>query len=51
MRLPDEHRDGRIELVPLQTLKSLKGKYRNRLKTPWPELEEKADQLVRTGKR
>ena len=43
--------DGRIELVPLQTLKSLKGKYRNRLKTPWPELEEKAEELINTGKR
>jgi bifunctional DNA-binding transcriptional regulator/antitoxin component of YhaV-PrlF toxin-antitoxin module len=43
--------DGRIELVPLQTLKSLKGKYRNRLKTPWPELEEKAERFVSGNKR
>jgi AbrB family looped-hinge helix DNA binding protein len=43
--------DGRIELVPLQSLKSLKGKYRSRLKTPWPELEEKAEKFVTANKR
>ena len=43
--------EGRIELVPLQDLKALKGKYRNRLKTPWTKLEEKAEKFVRDGKR
>lgn len=43
--------DGRIELVPLQNLKALKGKYKNRIKTPWSQLEEKAEKFVREGKR
>ncbi len=41
----------RIELVPLQDFKSLKGKYRNRLKTPWVKLEEKAETFVRDNRR
>jgi len=43
--------DGRIELVPLQTLKSLKGKYRNRVKTHWSELEEMGEKFVSKNKR
>ena len=43
--------DGRIELVPLENLKMLKGKYKDRLKTKWVTLEEKAEKFVRGGKR
>jgi len=43
--------DGRIELVPLENLKMLKGKYKDRLKTKWATLEEKAEKFVRDGKR
>ena len=43
--------DGRVELVPLETWRSLKGKYRNRLRTPWPTLEEKAENFVSASKR
>ena len=43
--------DGRIELVPLENLKMLKGKYRDRLKTKWATLEEKAEKFVRDEKR
>jgi hypothetical protein len=44
-------KDGRIELVPLENLKMLKGKYKDRLKTKWATLEEKAERFVRNGKR
>ncbi len=43
--------EGRVELIPLQDLKTLRGKYRNRLRTPWSKLEEKAEKFVRDGKR
>ena len=42
---------GRIELAPIQDVKALKGKYRNRIKEPWVKLEEMAEKLVREGKR
>ena len=42
---------GRIELIPIQGCMAVKGKYRNRLKTPWAKLEERAEKLVRDGKR
>jgi len=42
---------GRVELAPLQDVKALKGKYRNRIKTPWAKLEEMAEKLVREGRR
>jgi len=42
---------GRVELAPIQDLKALKGKYRDRIKGPWARLEEKAEKLVREGKR
>ena len=42
---------GRIELVPIEGLKALKGKYRDRIKTPWIRLEEQAEKFVRNGKR
>ena len=41
----------RIELLPIEDLKSLKGKYRDRIKTPWEILEEKAERFVRDGRR
>ena len=41
----------RLELVPIQDFRTLRGKYRNRLKTPWTKLEEKADEFVRNNKR
>jgi len=41
--------DGRIELVPLENLKMLKGKYKGRLKTKWATLEEKVEKFVRDG--
>lgn len=43
--------DGRVELLPLQNMKALKGKYKDRIKTPWSQLEEKAEKFVREGKR
>lgn len=42
---------GHIELIPLEDLKSLKGKYRNRLRTPWTKLEEMSERFVREGRR
>jgi len=36
----------RIELLPVQDFRSLKGKYRERLRTPWVKLEEKAEKFV-----
>ena len=42
---------GRVELAPIQDVKTLKGKYRNRIKEPWGKLEEMAEKLVREGKR
>ena len=43
--------DDRIELIPLGSVKTLKGKYKGLLKEPWRKLEEKADRYVREGKR
>jgi bifunctional DNA-binding transcriptional regulator/antitoxin component of YhaV-PrlF toxin-antitoxin module len=43
--------EGRIELVPIQDLKALRGKYRDRIRTSWVKLEEKAEKFVRDGKR
>ena len=40
-----------MELIPLGSVKTLKGKYKGLLKEPWRKLEEKADQYVREGKR
>ena len=37
---------GRIELIPLEGVESLSGKYAARVKSPWPELEEKAEMFV-----
>ncbi len=42
---------GRIELVPLEDMKALKGKYRNRIRKSWAVLEEMAEKFVREGKR
>ena len=39
--------EGCIELIPLSGVKALKGKYRNRLRTPWAKLEEKAEKSVK----
>lgn len=41
----------RIELIPLGSVKALKGKHKGLLKEPWSKLEEKADRYVREGKR
>ena len=43
VRIVREH----IELIPLHGVKALKGKYRNRLKTPWARLEERAERSVK----
>jgi len=43
--------DDRIELIPLGSVKALKGKHKGLLKEPWWKLEEKADRYVREGKR
>jgi hypothetical protein len=43
VRIVREH----IELIPLRGVKALKGKYRNRLKTPWARLEERAERSVK----
>lgn len=43
--------EGRIELAPIQDLKELKGKYRDRITASWTKLEEKSDKFVRAGKR
>jgi len=42
---------GRLELVPIQDVKALKGKYGDRIREPWVKLEEMAEGLVREGKR
>jgi hypothetical protein len=42
---------GRVELAPIQDVKTLKRKYRNRIKGSWVKLEEMAEKLVREGKR
>ena len=43
VRIVREH----IEPIPLRDAKALKGKYRNRLKTPWARLEERAESSVK----
>jgi len=43
--------DGKLELVPLEDMKALKGKYRHLIRTPWVKLEEKSERLVRAGRR
>ena len=43
--------DDRIELIPVGSVKALKGKHKGLLKEPWWKLEEKADRYVREGKR
>ena len=40
-----------MELIPLGSVKTLKGKYKGLLKEPWRKLEEKADRYLRDGKR
>jgi len=42
---------GRIEFIPLDDVKSLKGKYASQVKSSWRQLEEKAETLVSQGKR
>jgi bifunctional DNA-binding transcriptional regulator/antitoxin component of YhaV-PrlF toxin-antitoxin module len=42
---------GKIELIPVEDIRALKGKYANRLKSPWIELEEKAEKFVKDTKR
>jgi DNA-binding transcriptional regulator/RsmH inhibitor MraZ len=41
----------RIEMIPVGSVKDLKGKYKGLLKEPWSKLEEKAERYVREGKR
>jgi AbrB family looped-hinge helix DNA binding protein len=43
--------DDRIELIPLGSVKALKGKHKGLLSEPWWRLEERADRYVREGKR
>jgi len=43
--------NGRIELIPLEGVRSLKGKYAISVKSSWQELEEKAEILVNQRKR
>jgi hypothetical protein len=40
-----------IELIPLEGVESLRGKYADRVKSSWPELEEKAEMFVSQRKR
>jgi len=42
---------GHIELIPLEDLKSLRGKYKGVLRTPWNKLEGMSDRFVREGRR
>jgi DNA-binding transcriptional regulator/RsmH inhibitor MraZ len=42
---------GRIEFIPLEGVESLRGKYAARVKSSWPELEEKAEMFVSQRKR
>lgn len=42
---------GRIEFIPLEGVKALKGKYAARIRSTWQELEEKAEILVNQRKR
>jgi DNA-binding transcriptional regulator/RsmH inhibitor MraZ len=42
---------GHIELIPLEDLKSLRGKYKSVLRTPWNKLEEMSEKFVREGRR
>ena len=43
--------DDRIEVNPIGSVKTLKGKHKGLLKEPSWKLEEKADRYVREGKR
>lgn len=42
---------GRIELIPLEGVGSLKGKYAASVKSSWRELEEKAEVFVNQRRR
>lgn len=42
---------GRIELIPIEGVESLRGKYASQLKSSWQELEEKAEKFVSQRKR
>lgn len=42
---------GKIELIPVKDIRALRGKYANRLRSPWAELEEKAEKSIRDRKR
>jgi hypothetical protein len=42
---------GRIEFIPLEDMRSLKGKYAPSVKSSWHELEEKAETFVNQRKR
>lgn len=44
-------KDGLLELEPLPSVKELKGKYRNVIRSEWEELEERAEEFVSKGKR
>ena len=35
-----------LELEPLESLEDLRGKYRDRIRSDWDELEEKSEDLV-----
>jgi DNA-binding transcriptional regulator/RsmH inhibitor MraZ len=37
---------GRVELAPIQDVKALEGKYRNRIKGPWVKLDESRKQAL-----
>jgi len=43
--------ENHLELHPLPTLESVKGKYKGVIKTEWEELEEKAEDFVAKGNR
>ena len=42
---------GRIEFIPLEGVKSLRGKYATSVRSSWQELEDKAEILVIKRKR
>lgn len=42
---------GSIRLIPLPDVESLRGKYRDLIRSDWEELEERVEKFVTSGKR
>ncbi len=43
--------NGRIEMMPIGSVRALKGKYRGLLREPWSKIEERAERIVRQDRR